>query len=106
MARSEGAQEESLELIEERVRRADGRQEDDEEVLLQQLVDVFHPQQEPVTAEGLPKPLKRDEFVCTSCNLAIPRKHLADEERLICRDCLPDHESRRPPSTTIVSPAM
>jgi Domain of unknown function (DUF4193) len=32
-------------------------------------------------------PRRADEFVCRSCFLVLPRHQLADEERMLCRDC-------------------
>lgn len=32
-------------------------------------------------------PRRPDEFLCTSCFLVRPRALLADEERMLCRDC-------------------
>ena len=32
-------------------------------------------------------PRRADEFLCRSCFLVLPRHQLADEKRMICRDC-------------------
>ena len=32
-------------------------------------------------------PRRPGEFVCRSCFLVLPRHQLADEERMLCRDC-------------------
>jgi len=32
-------------------------------------------------------PRRENEFLCRSCFLALPRHQLADESRMICRDC-------------------
>ena len=40
-------------------------------------------------AEGGTKivPRRENEFLCRSCFLVLPRHQLADEKRMICRDC-------------------
>jgi hypothetical protein len=40
-------------------------------------------------AEGTTKivPRRPGEFLCSSCFLVLPRSQLADEERMLCRDC-------------------
>ncbi len=32
-------------------------------------------------------PRRADEFLCSSCFLVLPRNQLADEKKLLCRDC-------------------
>ena len=32
-------------------------------------------------------PRRKNEFLCRSCFLVLPRHQLADEKRMICRDC-------------------
>ncbi len=32
-------------------------------------------------------PRRENEFLCKSCFLVLPRHQLADEKRMICRDC-------------------
>ena len=32
-------------------------------------------------------PRRENEFLCRSCFLVLPRHQLADEKRMICRDC-------------------
>ena len=32
-------------------------------------------------------PRRPGEFLCSSCFLVLPRHQLADEERMLCRDC-------------------
>ena len=32
-------------------------------------------------------PRRPDEFLCSSCFLVLPRHQLADEKRMLCRDC-------------------
>jgi hypothetical protein len=32
-------------------------------------------------------PRRENEFLCKSCFLVLPRHQLADEERMLCRDC-------------------
>ena len=32
-------------------------------------------------------PRRENEFLCRSCFLVLPRHQLADETRMICRDC-------------------
>jgi hypothetical protein len=33
-------------------------------------------------------PRRADEFLCSSCFLVLPRSQLADEKRMLCRDCV------------------
>ncbi|MCJ7672778.1 MAG: DUF4193 family protein [Acidimicrobiia bacterium] len=33
-------------------------------------------------------PRRPTEFHCSSCFLLLPRSQLADEERMLCRDCV------------------
>ena len=33
-------------------------------------------------------PRRENEFLCRSCFLVLPRHQLADETRMICRDCV------------------
>ena len=33
-------------------------------------------------------PRRADEFLCSSCFLVLPRTQLADEKRMLCRDCV------------------
>jgi hypothetical protein len=33
-------------------------------------------------------PRRPGEFLCSSCFLVLPRHQLADEERMLCRDCV------------------
>jgi hypothetical protein len=32
-------------------------------------------------------PRRENEFLCKSCFLVLPRHQLADEEKMLCRDC-------------------
>ncbi len=62
---------------------ASAKMEDDEEEL---------EEEEPESAElgdGPSRivPRRASEFHCSSCFLLLPRSQLADEERMLCRDC-------------------
>jgi hypothetical protein len=67
-------------LLQERT--ASATLEDEEEEVEEEEVDV-----EP--GEGPTKivPRRPGEFLCASCFLVLPRNQLADEERMLCRDC-------------------
>lgn len=67
-------------LLQERT--ASATLEDEEEEVEEEEVDV-----EP--GEGPTKivPRRPGEFLCSSCFLVLPRNQLADEERMLCRDC-------------------
>ena len=43
---------------------------------------------EPVEGTGRIQPRRASEFHCSSCFLLLPRSQLADEERMLCRDCV------------------
>ena len=69
-------------LLEEKT--AAAKMEDDEEDL---------EEEEPEGAElgdgpGRIVPRRPTEFHCSSCFLLLPRSQLADEERMLCRDCV------------------
>jgi hypothetical protein len=53
------------------------------------LDDEEDDEDEPEQGEGGTKivPRRENEFLCKSCFLVLPRHQLADEKRMICRDC-------------------
>ena len=57
--------------------------EDDEEAVEEEEVDT----DEPGDAPGRILPRRPGEFLCQSCFLVLPRNQLADEKRMLCRDC-------------------
>ena len=69
-------------LLQERT--ASATLEDDEEEVEEEEADVDE------RGEGPTKILPRrpGEFLCASCFLVLPRNQLADEERMLCRDCV------------------
>lgn len=77
---------ESLEELEERAARAEAR--GDEEARLDELIDAMVRSEPQAAAEGRPQGEGPREFVCVSCHLVMPRACLADEERLLCADCV------------------
>ena len=68
-------------LLQERTAKA--TLEDDEEEIEEEEVDVDD------RGEGPAKimPRRPGEFLCSSCFLVLPRNQLADEARMLCRDC-------------------
>jgi len=68
-------------LLQERTAKA--TLEDDEEEIEEEEVDVDD------RGEGPTKimPRRPGEFLCSSCFLVLPRNQLADEARMLCRDC-------------------
>jgi hypothetical protein len=68
-------------LLQERTAKA--TLEDEEEEVEEEEVDVDE------RGEGPTKivPRRPGEFLCASCFLVLPRNQLADEERMLCRDC-------------------
>jgi hypothetical protein len=52
-------------------------------------LDDDEDEDEPEPGEGGTKivPRRENEFLCKSCFLVLPRHQLADEKRMICRDC-------------------
>jgi len=68
-------------LLQERTAKA--TLEDDEEEIEEEEVDVDD------RGEGPTKimPRRAGEFLCSSCFLVLPRNQLADEARVLCRDC-------------------
>jgi hypothetical protein len=69
-------------LLKERT--AAAKMEDDEEELEEEEVEL-----DDRGPEGPTKivPRRPGEFLCTSCFLVLPRNQLADEARMLCRDC-------------------
>lgn len=57
--------------------------EDDEEEVEEEEVDTDERGEGP--AKILPR--RPGEFLCASCFLVLPRNQLADEKRMLCRDC-------------------
>jgi hypothetical protein len=57
--------------------------EDDEEEVEEDEPDVDERGETP--AKIVPR--RPGEFLCSSCFLVLPRNQLADEERMLCRDC-------------------
>jgi hypothetical protein len=68
-------------LLQERT--ASATLEDEEEEVEEEEVDTDE------KGEGPTKivPRRPGEFLCSSCFLVLPRNQLADEERMLCRDC-------------------
>ena len=68
-------------LLQERT--ASATLEDEEEEVEEEEADVDE------KGEGPTKivPRRPGEFLCASCFLVLPRNQLADEERMLCRDC-------------------
>lgn len=88
--REEGLREESLEVLEEHLEKRWAREEEDEEVALEELIEAMASRQGGAAATT-PEGPTQDEFICTSCNLVRSRRCLADEDRLICGDCAAEH---------------
>ena len=85
----EDAEEASLEeLLTQRTagRRGADDPDDDDDIM------ALATEREPKVTEPLPSrviPIKdRQEFVCTNCHLVKKRSQLADEARVLCRDCV------------------
>jgi hypothetical protein len=57
--------------------------EDDEEEVEEEEVDTDERGEGPARIV----PRRPGEFLCTSCFLVLPRNQLADEKRMLCRDC-------------------
>jgi len=57
--------------------------EDDEEEVEEEEVDADAPGDVPTKIV----PRRPGEFLCSSCFLVLPRNQLADEGRMLCRDC-------------------
>lgn len=57
--------------------------EDDEEEVEEEEVETDERGEAP--AKIVPR--RPGEFLCTSCFLVLPRNQLADEKRMLCRDC-------------------
>ncbi|HEY5165143.1 MAG TPA: DUF4193 family protein, partial [Acidimicrobiia bacterium] len=68
-------------LLQERT--ASATLEDEEEEVEEEEADTDE------RGEGPTKivPRRPGEFLCASCFLVLPRNQLADEERMLCRDC-------------------
>ncbi len=69
-------------LLQERT--ASAKLEDEEEELEEEEPDTDE------RGDGPTKivPRRPGEFLCSSCFLVLPRNQLADEERMLCRDCV------------------
>lgn len=63
---------------------ASAKMEDDED----ELEDDEPDGDEPIEGTGRIQPRRATEFHCSSCFLLLPRSQLADEERMLCRDCI------------------
>ena len=63
-------------------RTASGSLEDDEDV---DEEEVESDERGDGTSRILPR--RPDEFLCSSCFLVLPRTQLADEAKMVCRDC-------------------
>ncbi len=57
--------------------------EDDEEEVEEEEIETDERGEAP--AKIVPR--RPGEFLCTSCFLVLPRNQLADEKRMLCRDC-------------------
>ena len=68
-------------LLEEKT--ASAKMEDDEEELEEEEPDGAEPGDGPSRIA----PRRPTEFHCSSCFLLLPRSQLADEEKMLCRDC-------------------
>ena len=69
-------------LLQERT--ASATIEDDEEDLEEEEGDADDRGEGPTRIV----PRRPGEFLCSSCFLVLPRNQLADEERMLCRDCV------------------
>ena len=68
-------------LLQERT--ASATLEDEEEEVEEEEADV-----EPGEGPAKIVPRRPGEFLCSSCFLVLPRNQMADEERMLCRDCV------------------
>jgi hypothetical protein len=68
-------------LLQERTAKA--TLEDDEEEVEEEEIETDERGEAP--AKIVPR--RPGEFLCTSCFLVLPRNQLADEKRMLCRDC-------------------
>jgi hypothetical protein len=68
-------------LLQERT--ASATLEDDEEEVEEEEPEVDERGETPTKIV----PRRPGEFLCSSCFLVLPRNQLADEERMLCRDC-------------------
>jgi len=87
--RTDGAEQDwTIEAIE------DVEEDDDEtalEVLIEEMVEpeeAAREAKEAIPPAFLPKRMTGEEFTCSSCHLIMARSCLADEERLLCHDCV------------------
>jgi len=69
-------------LLEEKT--ASAKMEDDEEELEEEEPEGAEPGDGPSRIA----PRRPTEFHCSSCFLLLPRSQLADEEKMLCRDCV------------------
>jgi hypothetical protein len=68
-------------LLKERTAKA--TLEDDEEEVEEEEIEIDERGEGPARIQ----PRRPGEFLCTSCFLVLPRNQLADEKRMLCRDC-------------------
>ncbi|MGH2655547.1 MAG: DUF4193 family protein [Actinomycetota bacterium] len=90
--------EESLEALEERIERGWAREDEDQEVALEELIEALV-RAERTTDPPAPEERRSDEFTCSWCRLIRSRTCLADDARMICEDCAA--EERRGPRPTV-----
>jgi len=69
------------ELIAKKSERPNSEEEEDDEAVLVSRDDS----RESLTTKVLP--MQQNEFVCNSCYLVKHRSQLADQRRVLCRDC-------------------
>lgn len=89
---------------EEETRTLEAPDEEDEEAALEELIEAMaQPEEAAIEAdeasprEIAPRGREMDEFTCSSCHLIMARSCLADEERVLCRDCLRQATPERRP---------
>lgn len=83
----EGAEEQSLEALEERMEERWAAEEDDEEAALERLIEALV-SPPPVDVPSIPRRLDRNEFICSSCLLVRPRASLVDFVLMTCSECV------------------
>lgn len=78
---------------------------DDEETALEELIEeMVEPDEaareakEAIPPSFLPRRMRGEEFTCSSCHLIMARSCLADEERLLCHDCVIEAGSEEVPA--------
>jgi len=79
--------------------------EDDEGAALEDLIEeMVVPEEatreakEAIPPSFLPRRMMGEEFTCSSCHLIMARSCLADEERLLCHDCVIEVGSEEVPA--------